>query len=1002
MAIIFFCIPVKIYGQENYAVQLEIMSNASALFQDNKVEEALQLLKTNQTKFDTDEITKFWYNWFNSLILYNSDRELEAKPFVEEAISFLDLNLEELSEVGTDLSNYLVVYFYATDIAFINGGKIESVIKGLERAKLVYEKAGATDDPYYNRIISGLADLQINIVALCEQALDKFMSGQYQDAIPLFLQIIEYNKANRPDEIVQLATWQKALGTAYLNVGDYNNAERYFLSSLDYLETKNLQKDPAYRSVLDALSVLYSHLQNYEKANILNGKAKTLYEEALDFGDDYVRCLNNSAQIQKSLGFNIVAKMQLDVALRQAESNLSNKGTLSETITIFEQFMEQPIDQIALDDNFYIQTRIIPYITLLSNAAVVYSDLGYFTEAARVARKAIKIAEEYGLDAALPYNNLGSIYFYKSLFPQSIKWYQKGYELSKTPYESDEIGFNVAFSMFLSKDSNAAKFSSEFSEKIKKNIRDQFAFMSGEERAVYWKHFENYLPLLNLIIYESGQSEFYGAIFDNILETKGLLLRSTNAIRDAIIKSGNDIDKKDYTRIIHLKQLLQSETNDSLKTAYRKEIEEIDKRLTRNINAYSEFAGSQNISWLDVKNSLAEQDIAIEFYNIPILWGLDSVQTIDGEPRYCAVTLRKGYEYPHIIPLVTENRLDSLDRDELYSSDVLYDMIWKPLEQELDGVQNIYFAADRSLHKIGIEYAPRSTGKSIGEEYNIYRLSSTRLLAEKRPERKTDKAVLYGGLTYDMKKDDLVAKSRTVKRSNSSVSRALLTDKQRFGVIELPGTLYEVEEIARNFPGEATVIKASEGTEESFKALAGTPVDILHLATHGFFWTDEEAQKHNDVSFLKKALDATNTSEDYALLRSGLIFSGANVSLKGDQLPDDVEDGVLTALELSNMNLGEVDMVVMSACESGLGETSGEGVFGLQRGFKLAGTNSLLMSLWKVNDEATSLLMTAFYRNLMSGQTKQQSLLNAQKALRDDGFEDPEYWAAFILLDALN
>ena len=138
-------------------------------------------------------------------------------------------------------------------------------------------------------------------------------------------------------------------------------------------------------------------------------------------------------------------------------------------------------------------------------------------------------------------------------------------------------------------------------------------------------------------------------------------------------------------------------------------------------------------------------------------------------------------------------------------------------------------------------------------------------------------------------------------------------------------------------------------------------------------------------------------------MRSGLLFSGANLGLKGESLPNDVEDGVLTALELSNMNLGNIDIVVMSACESGLGETSGEGVFGLQRGFKLAGAKALLMSLWKVDDTATQLLMKEFYRNYLSGRSKQESLKLAQQSLRNSPeYSAPDYWAGFILLDALN
>jgi CHAT domain-containing protein len=128
--------------------------------------------------------------------------------------------------------------------------------------------------------------------------------------------------------------------------------------------------------------------------------------------------------------------------------------------------------------------------------------------------------------------------------------------------------------------------------------------------------------------------------------------------------------------------------------------------------------------------------------------------------------------------------------------------------------------------------------------------------------------------------------------------------------------------------------------------------------------------------------------------------------LEGDTLPDNVEDGILTAKEIADVDLRGLDLVVLSACQTGLGDISqGEGVFGLQRGFKKAGANSILMSLWEVNDEATQILMTQFYKNLVSGQSKRQSLHYAQKYLREYNngrYHEPKYWAAFILLDAIN
>ena len=145
------------------------------------------------------------------------------------------------------------------------------------------------------------------------------------------------------------------------------------------------------------------------------------------------------------------------------------------------------------------------------------------------------------------------------------------------------------------------------------------------------------------------------------------------------------------------------------------------------------------------------------------------------------------------------------------------------------------------------------------------------------------------------------------------------------------------------------------------------------------------------------------TNEDRSMSRSGLLFAGA-----GDYLYDDMlaqgDDGILTAREISRLDLRGLGLVVLSACETGLGDVSGEGVFGLQRGFKKAGAQTLLMSLWKVDDLATQLLMTEFYRLLTIGNGKRDAFLGAQQHLRtiEGGkYNHPEYWAAFIMLDAL-
>ena len=123
-----------------------------------------------------------------------------------------------------------------------------------------------------------------------------------------------------------------------------------------------------------------------------------------------------------------------------------------------------------------------------------------------------------------------------------------------------------------------------------------------------------------------------------------------------------------------------------------------------------------------------------------------------------------------------------------------------------------------------------------------------------------------------------------------------------------------------------------------------------------------------------------------------LAFAGAN--LDGNSL--------VTAADIATMNLRQCDLAVLSACETGLGKLGGDGVFGLQRGFKNAGVHTLLMSLKKVYDDSTADLMICFYQHLMNGASKREALVKAQRDIRDKGFSDPKYWATFILLDAYN
>ena len=269
---------------------------------------------------------------------------------------------------------------------------------------------------------------------------------------------------------------------------------------------------------------------------------------------------------------------------------------------------------------------------------------------------------------------------------------------------------------------------------------------------------------------------------------------------------------------------------------------------------------------------------------------------------------------------------------------------------------------------------------NIKNNIHFYRLSSTRELLDHAKNELLGKTVLYGGLDY-------YASRASDKNGNSDLSDDIISEYKldkirgmgvRGGKERLPHTKNEVIAIGKELSKVGLldhIFTDKEGTEESIKALSGRQTGCLHIATHGFYYSLEEAKEYDDLHFiLLEGMGSNVYVEDKALTRSGLLMSGANNILEGNVIPSETEDGVLTAKEISNIDLKGLDLVVLSACQTGLGDISqGEGVFGLQRGFKKAGAKSILMSLWEVDDNATQLFMVQFYRNMLSGKTKRQS-----------------------------
>lgn len=491
------------------------------------------------------------------------------------------------------------------------------------------------------------------------------------------------------------------------------------------------------------------------------------------------------------------------------------------------------------------------------------------------------------------------------------------------------------------------------------------------------------IALASLCAYRyPGDAEIEQTSYDCALQFKSFSLLTEHLILDLVRRDNAPQTNQEYADIINLNKQLDNTKSVDEAARLQDEIRQKNENLLMNLD-FSTVGTMMNHTWQDVARSLSADAAAIEFM---------AATADDGKLTYMANIVRKDAG-PQLVTLCSQDQLQAIL--DPYGSAAFFNLIWKPLLPKLSGVKTVYFSPTGMLYKTGIEYLPNGDGQTFNQLYTVYRLSSTRMLADRPTVRHNGKAVVYGGVRYDV----ATGGSSKVSKSEQLDLDSEQKQSMRGGFKYLPNTLVEMRQISSILKSKEDndTISGAAATESSFKALSGKDIDVLHVATHGFY-----VPKRRKSLLSKVTKNPFNSIEDQSLNRSGLLMAGAQTTL--DHPNTTGEDGILTAKEIARMDLGQVDLVTLSACETGLGDVTGEGVFGLQRGFKKAGVKTILMSLWKVDDEATQILMSQFYKNLMSGKTKVEALREAQQFVRNtdnNKFAEPRYWAAFVLLDAL-
>lgn len=611
---------------------------------------------------------------------------------------------------------------------------------------------------------------------------------------------------------------------------------------------------------------------------------------------------------------------------------------------------------------------------------------------------------------------------------------------------------NIANAYAMKEDyERAVDYFQQFMENEREAIRESFRLQNESERLKTWEEeaardMNNIKELLVSLPQEQGQlrDTVAALAYDTQLLSKGILLNSAIEFERLISESGDDHLKHIYQQIKKNSteiERLRREARDDEELEQILELNQKNQQLQVELNnsckEMRDFTQYISFDWKDVQSHLSDDDIAVEFMNIedvgvgdgfmmalvltkemlhPVavtLWDEEKLMDCSKTEFYKAIgdslirTIFNGRDKNDVIKEM-KTRLETLEipfkpelslylnylknkadttkgkfiADEMIwlkyqkliqQDDILFDspdvgmIVWGRISPYLKGKKRIFFSADGMLNNIGVEYL-QYNGKPLSEQFEVYRLSSTKELCYRRKNVKPMKAALFGDINYN----DEATKSTAVQRSLASLRGS--GDTGIFA--DLSNTLREISDIQGILKNKGVKdterFHDTEASKEAFLGMTDTKVNLLHIATHGMY------------------KDKKESSDTESMQNSLLAFAGANLD----------DNALVTAADIAKMNLRQCDLAVLSACETGLGKLGGDGVFGLQRGFKNAGVHTLLMSLKNVYDDSTAELMISFYKHLMDGATKREALVKAQQDIREKGFNDPKYWATFILLDA--
>lgn len=775
-------------------------------------------------------------------------------------------------------------------------------------------------------------------------------------------------------ESLPYASCLLSLSRYFQVTGDYTKAEPYIKASRDMIRKTKGDSGPEYAGVQNSLGLLYQTLGNYRDAEVALTSAMAILQKTRGPWDaEYATVVQNLAALYQLEGaFDKAEPLQLQ-ALEidrktlgenhpQYTITLQNLATLYQKLgkkTEAKSMLERVLDAHARQ----LGKRHPSYITTLSNLAALYQDMGDFPLAEKTWMQSVTLRQEV----------LGEDHpdYARSLYGLAGVYHAQGQWAKAKAYYDPVV------------------------EKYQKQVQEFFPAMSEKEKSAFYAKikpvFDAYqdFAVQYLNAFPGEREATLGKLYDLQLGTKAILLVATNKVRSRILASGKPELQELFRDWLSTKEQLVRYYSASQEERRRSGVDlaqaeshanDLEKKLSEQSDAFRSQREKEKISWKDVRASLADGEAAVEILRIRRKYVKDSVY-------YVGLILQKNSPAPEMVRWAygaqLEGRKFKYHRNTIkyhVNDTISYRYFWLPLEERIKPGTTVFLSCDGVFNKVNFNSLYESnTRHFLIDDYRLHQVSNTRELVGRHSVAKTSKssAFLLGYADFNLGEADVV--SHSAKRN---LARSLGFEGESIPV--LPATEKEVDEIAAILGRNAWTaenFKQANASEENLKK-ADNP-KLIHIATHGFFLSDVDID------------DTENELAQNPLFRSGVLLAGAGIDREESKRE---EDGVLTAYEAMNLNLDQTELVVLSACETGLGEVrNGEGVYGLQRSFLVAGANTVLMSLWQVDDVATQELMNAFYKFWLTGTEKHEAFRKAQLEMKDK-YQIPYFWGAFVLI----